>query len=731
MDILLIGGASNVMDAVINKLNKEGHRIYILTGSKYKVGKYKPVYEKYYFEYDSDSVKEVLDSIKPDVTIFTGAYDSNFKWYQEGKESVRFSAGLINTLIGFSLLGRGKFIYLSSDEVYGSSYSEDIPEEEMTSAISYRAMALVQAEAVCMNYRQTMGLDIVIVRVDHLTLIPSKKAEVKDVCSRMCLEAIRSGRIIANANITVSMLYLSDTVEFIYKLIRASSHKRIIYHISSGEVINEMQLAALIKNEMTKDVSIIDNTIGEVHRVVLSGSQFDEEFGLTIRHPKEEIVHEIVDYMEHHLGSFIEEEDIGRGFFGRLFQKLKQTVQVLIPFLENVICFIPFFMINNRAVGSEYFANIDIYLIYVLLFAIIYGQQQATFSAIFAVAGYCFRQMYHRSGFEVLTDYNTYVWIGHLFVLGLVVGYMRDRLNAIKGERELEISYLSDQLTDIQDINTSNVRMKNILETKIINQNDSIGKIYDVISGLDQYEPEEVLFHAVEVLSRLMDSKDVAIYTIAGNPYARIVSATSPKARELGNSIKYMEYEDMYEELKQRHVFINKKLIEKYPLMANAIYSEDKMQLILMVWGLPWERMTLSQSNMLVVIGYLIQNAVVRANRYMEALENKRYLEGTNILDKEAFQSLLRAYVSAGKKGLTICCVLRVEVSDKDYEKAGEVLSNMLRKTDYLGKLEDEKLYALLSNTSKTDSELVIKRFHEAGYQSEICEDDKLWTEKN
>lgn len=56
---------------------------------------------------------------------------------------------------------------------------------------------------------------------------------------------------------------------------------------------------------------------------------------------------------------------------------------------------------------------------------------------------------------------------------------------------------------------------------------------------------------------------------------------------------------------------------ERYPLMADAIYSEDEMQLILMVWGIPWERMTLGQANMLTVIGYLIQNAVVRANRYL------------------------------------------------------------------------------------------------------------------
>lgn len=67
-----------------------------------------------------------------------------------------------------------------------------------------------------------------------------------------------------------------------------------------------------------------------------------------------------------------------------------------------------------------------------LLFAIVYGQQQAIFSALLATAGYCFRQMYNQSGLEVLMDYSTYIWMAQLFILGMVVGYMRDQIHHIK-----------------------------------------------------------------------------------------------------------------------------------------------------------------------------------------------------------------------------------------------------------------------------------------------------------
>lgn len=140
---------------------------------------------------------------------------------------------------------------------------------------------------------------------------------------------------------------------------------------------------------------------------------------------------------------------------------------MLAPYLENLICFIPFFMIHNRAVGSQYFAKLDAYLLYVLLFAIVYGQQQAIFSALLATAGYCFRQMYNpeRSG---SADGLQYVYLdGAAFILGMVVGYMRDQIHHIKKDDQEEIGYLHGQLGDMTEINDSNVRMKQILNCSL------------------------------------------------------------------------------------------------------------------------------------------------------------------------------------------------------------------------------------------------------------------------
>ncbi len=729
MEILLVGSDNELMRTMINKLNKEGHRCYVLTGNKNQVGTYKNAYEKYRFPYESDCLKEIFDSVRPDATIFLGVYDYNFDWTDPRKESVRYQTALQNVLTSFSMLKRGRFIYLSSEEVYSQSYQNKIDEREDTSAFSFRSVAIAQGEDVCRNYKQTMGTDTVILRMDHLYMMPEKQlGENRAViesnpCAKMCIEALETGYIQANANKIFSLLYVNDAVEAIYKAVAAKELSRELYHVSSGEEINEMDLAKKIQEQLGEGVSITDNTVGSVMRIVLDNGAFDNELGMTVFHHVDEVVAKMVKYIKRYSASFINLEDV-RGKKKRNWrQTLRVIFEALVPFIENMVCFIPFFMLNNRAVGSRYFANLDFYLLYVLLFAIVYGQQQATFSAVLAVGGYCFRQMYNRSGLEVLLDYNTYVWIAQLFILGLAVGYMKDRLRTIRNENKHEVQYMVTQLDDIQDINTSNVRIKNLLEVQLVNQNDSFGKIYEITSSLDQYEPSEVLFYAAEILAKLVDSKDVAIYTIANRSYARLFSATSPKARELGNSIEYTKMEDMYRLLKEKRVYINRSMDPQYPLMADAIYAEDEMQLILMVWGIPWERMTLSQANMLIIIGYLIQNAVLRANRYLDALEQQRYLQGTKVLDAEAFESLVKAYLTARNKGLTECTVLEIDIEGKNLEKSGDELAGLMRQSDYIGKMSDGRLCALLSNTDSKDAEFVIKRFAKTGYNSVIRED--------
>ena len=726
MNILLIGGSCSLINNLIVKFKKEGHRVYLLTGERYQKKKYERVFETYNFTYDSEKLSDIIDSVNPDVTICMGAFDSNYRWKEE-REAVKVSSHLVNILMACTQEKKGKVIFLSSDEVYYGDYEEKLQEESPLSGKGVRASMLIQAESICRNFRQNWGLDLTVLRLDHVYNHPKRPEDVNHIGALMCLEALKTGCITVQENHEFSLLNEKDAVEFIY-CIAKEPQKHEIYHLSSETIVSEVELAGMIQKSFAEPINVIV-TEGIQERCVLSAERFKEEYRKSAICELEPAIRKMASYMQKHKALFVDLDEEKLPWWKRLLNQWAWLIRSMIPFLENMICFIPFFMMNNRTVGSQYFANLDPYLLYVLLFAIVYGQQQATFSAILAVAGYLFRQMYTRSGFEVVLDYNTYVWIAQLFILGLVVGYMRDQIRLMRMESKEMEEHLSRQIVDIKEINESNVRVKEIMEHQLIEHEDSIGKIYSITSKLDQQEPEEVLFDAVEMMKELMHTEDVAIYNIVNEDYARMFSASSVKSRSLGNSIRYKEMEAVYDELKEQKVYINKTMDERYPLMANAIFEGGQMKMLIFLWGLGWERMTLGQANYLVVVSYLIQNAVLRARRYMSVLEEKRYLKKSRILEPDAFRTLVKSYSHAANRNLVEYTLLRIHTPDKIKTTANET-EKFLRSTDYFGVLSNKKLYVLLANTSAEDAVFVQKRFAENGYETTIERMTEVWKEE-
>ena len=661
MNVLLIGGSGSLINSLIVKFKKEGHRIFLLTGDRYKKQKYEPVFERYNFAYSSENLQEIMESVRPDITIYTGAFDPNYRWMSEERETVRFTSDLMNVLVAYSTIRMGKFIFLSSHEVYEGYHENALTEDIPPETTGYRGTTLIQAEEICNNYRKNWKLDLLILRLDHLFCIPESAPEIHSVCARMCLESMRDGCISADSNHEFAMLYEQDAVEFIFQIVKSREHKFYLYHLSSDCVISEVELAGRIQKCLNNGSSIV--TVSKYDkRCILSGKRFQEEFGMHTIFELDEIIGQTIDYMRKHEEQFEKYQESRDSWWKILWKKWKWVFQVIVPFVENLLCFIPFFMLNNRMTDSAYFTNLDPYLLYVLVFAIIYGQQQATFSAVCAVAGYLFRQMYQRTGFEVVLDYNTYVWIAQLFILGLIVGYMRDQIRMIRRESLEMEEHLTGQIADLQEINATNVRIKAAMEQQLIGHQDSIGKIYQITSRLEQQMP------------------------------------------------------DIYQELAERRVYINKAMAEEYPLMATAIYEEEEIRLIIMVWGLSWEHMTLGEANFLTVVSYLIQNAVLRAQRYIKALEEARYREGSEILEPEAFESLVRAYEHAQGRNLTQYTLLCVSEQPERYKKICSDMRGLLRSTDYMGMRADEKLYVLLTNTGRTDAVFVEQRFEKKGY---------------
>ena len=726
MKILLIGGASGLVNKLIVKLRKERHKVFLITGQRNKNVYYEKVFERFDFPYDGESIHQIFHSVRPDLTIFMGAQDSNFDWQKVQQESVRYNASLTNILMSYAVVGSGRFLYLSSADIYEGNYLDAITEDTPVENPGFYQTVMKKAEDLCLFYRQSRGLDVVTLRMDRIWSVPQHSADIKDLCAQMCMQAMQHGRIKFRDNHSFTWLYETDAVEYIYRLIMAKKYRYNLYQITSGNVLTERQLAEKIASIMGTEENPITLFAEDrpEEKTILSNALYSSELGVNFFCETDKVISQTVASMQKNKSRFLQEEASEEKLsFGKTaWKKLGWLIKILIPYVENLICFIPAFLLNSLAAGSEFFSRLDFFLLYVLLFALIHGQRQATVSALLATCGYMVQQMYMRSSFEVMVDYNTYIWIVQLFMVGLLVGYQHDQYHTLQNEVAEEKEYLREKITDIADINYANVRVKESLETQIVNQSDSIGKVYNITSSLDRYLPEEVLFQAVDVVKQTICTQDVAIYTVGEGQYARLYTATSELSRKLGGSIKLSDMGDMYRILQEGKVYINRELRENCPTMAVAIKDGEQVRSVLMVWGIPWESMTLNTANLLTVISLLIQNAVLRAQKYLDVLEEKRFSSKLGALESEAFANLLQVYENALAKNLTEYTLLKLEYAEALPEGIGVELAKRLRQSDYVGVTEKGALYILLSNTSKENAQVVVERLQTDGYTTKLLE---------
>ena len=142
MNILLVGSKCRFLQLLTDKLDKEGHRVFLLTAEEKSVRTSKKIFETYHFAYDNPCIREVLEGVRPDVTVFMGAYDTGFLWGKGSSTASAYTSGLFQLLMNETAGNVGRFLYLSSEEVFGGEYTQDISCEENCAAYTVRAQAI-------------------------------------------------------------------------------------------------------------------------------------------------------------------------------------------------------------------------------------------------------------------------------------------------------------------------------------------------------------------------------------------------------------------------------------------------------------------------------------------------------------------------------------------------------------------------------------------------------------
>ena len=236
---------------------------------------------------------------------------------------------------------------------------------------------------------------------------------------------------------------------------------------------------------------------------------------------------------------------------------------------------------------------------------------------------------------------------------------------------------------------------------------------------------------AVQVIEEILENRTIAIYSVGKKgKFARLETASKGIFADLPRSLQMQKYADATEVLGKDEIWVNRTMDEDFPMYIAGVRKHSELVLVIMIYQVEYEQMTLYYENLLKIICGLIETALLRALDYQDAMRDKQYLEGLPVLKESYFLERLRLYQKMQKEKIVNYTLLQIDRKKIDLKTAGERLGELLRENDTLGLSMDGILYAILNQTTVAEAVYAIKRLEEAGFECKIisgAEEEQLW----
>ena len=401
-------------------------------------------------------------------------------------------------------------------------------------------------------------------------------------------------------------------------------------------------------------------------------------------------------------------------------EKLPIIKNRLVPLAENIGLFLVAFLVTKLFGNTWVGEHVNFYLFYVVLISVTYGINHTLVATVLVFLAKTGDLLSLGNAF----DYASYIDVLQVLVVGVIAGFMRDKYKRKNSDLEDEKKYYQSELVDMTKIYDGNLYVKGLYEKRLVNYENSMARIYEIASRLDFWEPQKVIFQAVDVLKELMEMEDVAIY-IAGkdSKYLRLTASSSELARTMGKSVCVDSDFFMHNELVEKIVYRNKDVSSSMPSYACGVFTQDSLTAIIMLWTNDLTKINLYQTNMLALLSRLIEAAMNRARLYWNTL-TEQYMEGTNILQEEGIDNMLDLCKQGAAEEKVVYELLKVSNDTLAKDKDGVLgkVGKLVRETDYVG-LKKDGLYIILMNVNDEETAFVMNRFEKADIPVEKIEE--------
>lgn len=703
MKVLLCGEYGLFCTDLISRLKKEKHDVFVITGSE-KIRRQKPgtgVFQEYHFSYRSKNVRTIMKNIQPDIMIILGVCDTKYTWLDENHESVKYLTGITNLLMGAKEAGIKQILYCSSLGVYEGCTDLILDKSTPFKGDSLLMQTMIQTEHMCREQNEPGKFDISVIRYPEV--YGDYKTHEYNICTRMMRDFWHKTKVTIEPSRQHRVLYVKDAVDTLMRVF--ACQKREESYLVLGSTYSERQILDEIRFVIQGREVEVEELEDEAKGLPdISDSQnhslpFNEKYSLE-------------DGMKELYKLFEKENDLeAQG------EKKKSIIrEIIFPLVENIGLFL-FITVLTILLRDTWFASIiNFYLFYVLIVSVVYGCAHALFATFLTLVAQTAQIFFAGTAFA----YTIFTDILPILVIGVLVGYMRDKYKRKNDDLEDEKKYYQSELVDMTRIYDGNRFVKELYEKRLMNYENSMVKVYEVTSRLDFWEPQKVIFQAVDVASELLGIEDVAIYIVGSNSsYVRLAASSSKAAQIMGKSIQVNEEFFMHQALVERNVYRNKEIETKFPSYACGIYHEESLNAVIMMWTKQLTKINLYEANMLALICRLIGTSMDRATTFWN-MNTDQYIPGTSILEEDAFQKIEQVYIEGAQQNKLEYAMLKVPqaILHVPGQNWHEQVEGLIRQTDIIGQVEGD-IFIILPNTNQEEAAYVTQRFHNAKLQVE------------
>jgi len=406
------------------------------------------------------------------------------------------------------------------------------------------------------------------------------------------------------------------------------------------------------------------------------------------------------------------EQERRRATWEKVSGKMRIAVEMIV--LAIVAQYLAHLTKGNVTVGF-----LDFRLLAVLIMGTMNGLKAGIMAGVLACIGYLLDIHESVNWQIILLNVQNWLPFAAYLLLGAVSGYSRDRLEDRIRHMKDEYGIMEDKYVYLSNLYWEVLRRAETYNNQIIGYQDSYGKIYSAIRRLDQDNPQEVFFEAVNVLEEMLQNRAIAIYSIEpGRDFARLMVCSKGIARELAKSMDLLKFPELRESAGNGQLFVNRECKEGYPSYAIPIRHEEKCYGLIEVVQAGDSQMNIEFSNKLSILSNLVTSHLLHAIRD-SAAENK-YIENTNILLADAFAKILEVRRNMRDKEYADYALLKILRGEDSLEEIDKKMSGTTRSSDFLGLDENGEVYLLLTQTGTKGVELVGERLKKHGISYEI-----------